>query len=101
MNIDVAGILFKGTLTLSVALAASWTMRERPASLRHFILALGFASLVAIPFAAALAPSIALSLPALGGSAEARVEIAATTAERGGTRTVAGAADTVERAVAP
>jgi beta-lactamase regulating signal transducer with metallopeptidase domain len=56
-------ILVKATLLLSLGLAAAWIARRQRASIRHVLLAATFATLLALPLLALLAPAVSIELP--------------------------------------
>jgi len=63
-------VVVKVTLALSMALAATWTLRRRAAALRHLILTATFAAIAVLPFAAAWPPTVAIHAPVAIAPAE-------------------------------
>jgi bla regulator protein blaR1 len=67
-NSLAASVIVKATIVISSALVAAYFARHNRASVRHAILAAGFAVLLALPIAAVLAPPIHITLPLAQGS---------------------------------
>ncbi len=63
-----ASILVKATIVISVALISAHVAGRTRASIRHAILAAGFAVLLVLPIAAIVAPPIDIALPLAQGS---------------------------------
>lgn len=62
-NSLAASIIVKATIAISIALVAATLARRSRASVRHAILAAGFAVLLALPIAAIVAPPLHIALP--------------------------------------
>src|SRR6185437_12762242 len=67
-NSLAASIIVKATIVISIALIAAYFARHNRASVRHAILAAGFAVLLALPIAAIIAPPLHIALPIAQGS---------------------------------
>src|SRR5262245_31559472 len=95
-----ASILFKATMTIVLALAATRLARHARAAVRHVLLSATFAVLLALPLASLLAPSIPVPLrvrvPAPVASLQTGTDTAADTdlADLRAARSRAGAAAT-------
>ena len=70
MSVAVVAIL-KATLVCGVALLLARVCRRARASIRHLVLALAFAALIAIPAAGPIVPALTVILPAAPASAPA------------------------------
>ena len=66
----VAGlsILLKATLFLAFGLAAAWLARRQRASVRHWLLAATFATLLGLPFLVLLGPAVSIEVPVAAGA---------------------------------
>ena len=67
-NSLAASIIVKATIVISIALIAAYFARHNRASVRHAILAAGFAVLLVLPIAAIIAPPLHIALPIAQGS---------------------------------
>ena len=67
-NSLAASIIVKATIAISIALVAATLARHSRASVRHAILAAGFAVILALPIAAVIAPPLHIALPIAQGS---------------------------------
>lgn len=62
-NSLAGSIIVKATIAISLALVAVWFARRSRASIRHAVLAAGFAVLLALPITAIVAPPIHIAVP--------------------------------------
>jgi beta-lactamase regulating signal transducer with metallopeptidase domain len=60
-------ILLKATLFLALGLSGAWLARRGRASMRHLLLALTFATLLALPCVVLLGPAVAIEIPVASG----------------------------------
>src|SRR4029450_7987730 len=60
-------ILLKATLFLALGLTGAWLARGGRASVRHLLLALTFATLLALPGVVLLGPAVAIEIPVAAG----------------------------------
>jgi bla regulator protein blaR1 len=60
-------ILLKASLFLALGLSGAWLARRGRASVRHLLLALTFATLLALPCVVLLGPAVAIELPVAAG----------------------------------
>ncbi|MGH9311394.1 MAG: M56 family metallopeptidase [Vicinamibacterales bacterium] len=86
-------ILAKATLLLALGLAAAWLARRQRASVRHVLLAATFATLLALPVLALLAPAVSIEVPAAAALDTARPTMSALPRAPEPSATIAGPHD--------